>query len=92
MSAWSLQKLDGEIWFAARIAERSGGKFCCPIFTGATDVATRAERCRVAIFEHLLETERVVRSKPDTFTTCFERLYGEPLVTEKHQLDLGVTA
>lgn len=93
MSSFSnLPKLSREMWFAARIAERAGGRFACRIFTGATSCETRAERCRAAIFEHLLESERVVRNRPDTFTECFERLYGEPLITSQHQLTLDGAA
>lgn len=88
MSAFlNLQKLNGEIWLAARIAERTGGKFRCPIFAGATTPDIRGGRARVEILAHELATQAVVRSRPDTFADCFERLYGEPLIPFQRQLD-----
>lgn len=72
--------LEREMWFAARIAERTTGKFECPIFSGTTDRAIRAQRTREMILRFRLEGLRLFPSKRDTFDSLFERLYGEPLV------------
>lgn len=72
--------LERELWFAARIAERTVGPFECPIFAGTTDRAIRAQRTRETILRFRLEGLRLFPSKPDTFDSLYQGLYGEPLV------------
>lgn len=72
--------LEREMWFATRIAERTVGFIGCGIFAGVTDSAIRAERVRSLILQYRLADLQLFATKPDTFGTVFERLYGNALL------------
>lgn len=65
------------IWRLGQLGER--------IEEGATDYAIRAERVRKVILHARLEAAiagGTRKGKPETFAQVFERVYGEPLITE----------
>lgn len=73
-----MTSLNDEAWLARRMREHGGGD----VFQGTTDTAIRKDRMRSAIKDGGLSAVVVGRSnerRPVTWSTAFERLYGEPL-------------
>ncbi len=77
-----MTELRHEIWLAQRL-ERHG----VAVLAGITTSNDRRERIRTAILEHCLSA--VIAGsrarKPETYAQLFERLYGEPLVSNTPQ-------
>ena len=87
-----LALLDAEAWLRQRLTEH-GALERVPdlkhqvrdVTAGITTIALRAERMRQVIVRHSLAA--VVaggsrKGKPETYADLFERIYGEPLITE----------
>jgi hypothetical protein len=72
-----LRHLDHEMWLAKRLGEHGQS-----VFTGDTNRDIRRERFREAIKGAGFECVIVGRDKngdPETYESCFARLFGEPL-------------
>lgn len=72
-----LRHLDHEMWLAKRLGEHGQA-----VFTGDTDRQKRKERFRKVIKDAGFECVIVGRAKngePETYESCFARLFGEPL-------------
>jgi hypothetical protein len=75
----SPQQLDREAWLAKRLTVYGA------VFAGVTDSGIRRDRIRQTILDRGLEHVIVGRNregKPETYATCFERLYGVALRKE----------
>lgn len=84
--------MDAEAWLRQRLTDH-GALENVPglkhqvrdVTMGVTTIAMRAERLRQVIVRHGLSA--VVaggsrKGKPETYAELFERIYGEPLITE----------
>jgi hypothetical protein len=84
--------MDAEAWLRRRLTDH-GALEGLPdlkhqvieVTAGVTTTAARAERMRQVILRHNLEA--VVaggtrKGKPETYADCFERIYGELLITD----------
>lgn len=75
--SYDLKRLDHEMWLAKRLAQHGQ-----EIFTGDTDPQIRKERFRQVIKGAGIECVIVGKAKngePETYESCFARLFGEPL-------------
>jgi hypothetical protein len=74
------EQLAAHAWLWQRITRHLND-----IFEGLTDIAVRRERFRRVILNAGLGPVIVGRhdGKPETYTECFERLFGEPLEPSK---------
>jgi hypothetical protein len=76
-ASYDLKRLDHEMRLAKRLGEHGQN-----VFTGDTDRNARRERFRKAIKDAGFECVIVGRAKngePETYESCFARLFGEPL-------------
>jgi hypothetical protein len=72
-------QLDAERYFAKRLAEHGHHE----IFDGLTTSTDRKATIRAAILEAQLECAIIGRNKagkPESYSDCFARCFGEPLV------------
>jgi hypothetical protein len=72
-----LKHLEHEMWLANKL-----GQHGVDVFTGDTDQDTRKQRFREAIFGAQLASVVIGKNKqgnPETYESCFARLFGEPL-------------
>ncbi len=80
-NAEMFRRLDAESYIARRLGEHGAR-----IFDGDTTELSRKERIRAAILEANLNAKNI-GTRPDgrreTYAECFERFYGEPLVTHR---------
>lgn len=75
--AFEFKSFDAEEFFVKRLRDHRR-----TIHAGVTDTTTRKERIRAAILAGHLDCVIIGRNaagKPETYSECFARHYGEPL-------------
>lgn len=76
--AYEFKTFDAEEFFVKRLTDHRR-----EIHAGVTDPATRKQRIREAILAGGLDCTIIGRNpatkKPETYSQCYERIYGEPL-------------